>query len=917
MTKTAQTEMPRSRGGLWLGGLVFGAFSFLALAVPAPAQDRQVNQLQRSLELVGFDPGPIDGLWGGKTARALNALTPDNSVSAFDDVSHVHQQALLDAFNATWEARETDAAHLQRAMTLADARHLLERTGFGAHPAEIEALVGLPRSQAVSLVVSQLDVRDPILDQPDWLNGPYVNYSQRWDYENEERQAFEIARDKEMGAFRLWWVREMLSTDRTAGERLLLLWHNIFVTQYSTLEQEPLALANQHNTFRAYSASNFRLILQELVRDAAMLNYLDNNNNTKEGPNENLARELMELFVLGEGNYSETDVKEVARALSGNDYSTLRGFEFRFSDWAHDEGTKTILGQRGRFDADDVIDVLLDQPAAAEYITQRFWRAYVSEFHDDPAERAAIAAAWRESDYDIKTLARLTWTTPAFWDEDNRGTIIKSPVDLVLGTIRTSGRLPAWWQSSPSRLRELGQHLFEAPNVAGWPGGPAWITPSRLQTRMMLLDAFKSSEVFEPKPTMTAGEMMMAETDATPSFVQVRYAAEDFEGPPAFFVVGRAAIDGRDRAVWRSGSQIAEGGWDSGKFGRVMDGSDLNWQTATIPFASDKGTPDSFVLFFSNDHCCGQGGSEGGDRNLFIDWIRFGNQVYPATEGTQNTCPNGNDMPGRMYCSGTLTLSQSVSLQTEEAEEPSAGLIVERVSFDGVSENRTDDIRFELSNLRFEDLHIDALEVELFRPRWNGSRGYTLSLRDNRCYPDCFADGWPAGTRVWDNGVRVVEFPLTDRSDTQNERQYANLSNQERRLIGALWHAMPALYEASQQGRNWRRRHYDGIEEDWDPVFERIAQQLPQTRYKSVEGEPPLTLAAFDEQSAAMGMMMSSESSSDIAFLYGLPADPDWQSTTTGYLNQDAGARFLSTSAGDESWDGFGALVLDPRFQLK
>lgn len=895
---------------------------FMLCAAPMTAQDRQVEQLQRELTLLGLDPGPIDGVWGRKTARATGALGVGGSIKHFADVGPPHRAALTSVFNDRWEALETDQAHLQQQMTLADARHLLERVGIGAHPAEIDALRGLTRSQAISHMISQLDVSRPVLSTPNWLNGPYVNYSQRWDYEDNDRQIFEAARDREMSAFRLWWIREMLSTDRAAGERLLLVWHNLFVTQYSTLEQEPLAIARQHQMLRTHGAGNFRLILQELVRDAAMLNYLDNNNNTADGPNENFARELMELFVLGEGNYTERDVREVARALSGNQYNEMRNFEFKFAHWDHDGGQKSILGRRGRFDADDVIDILLEQPEAAEYITQRFWRAYVSEFNDAPEERSRIAEGFRDSDHDIKTLMRLTWSTPAFWAVENRGTIVKSPVDLVLGTMRTVGTLPDWWPATASRLGGLGQHLFEAPNVAGWPGGAAWITPSRLQARTSMMADFDSAKPYATNMTQSSMSMMMtamADGDARPQAVRVRYASEDFEGPPRFHVVGIKEVDGRLRTIWHSQAVTAQNGWETERYGRVRSAADLNWQTVQLPLDPDKAVPDIYRISFSNDHCCGPGGSDGGDRNLFIDWLQVGGRIYPASDGDQATCRDGDNLAGEMYCSGTLTLFSHHDLAEDEQDDPArtSGLVVDRVSLDSVSQGSTDYISFELAEIRFEGIHINAMSVELHREHYDGVQDYALQVRSKYCFPDCFPEGWPMQATVLDDGHHRIELPLTFRNDRRAEAQYRGLSPRQQRFVDALWAAVPELYEAAQEGRNWRRRKYERMEDDWDPIMERIARTIPRTRYKLADGQPGLTISPFVYNDAAMGMMMAGAASQEIHLLSGIASVVNWLATQPDLLSRDAGDRFVANAGEVQAWTSFGALVRDPRFQLK
>ena len=173
------------------------------------------------------------------------------------------------------------------------------------------------------------------------------------------------------------------------------------------------------------------------------------------------------------------------RLLDG--YNRIRRLEFAFNPWDHDPDQKKIFGSRGHYDGDDVVNILLSRPETALFITRKFWSVYVSEFNYDSSEIEEVANQFRQSDYDIKTLLRQVLNSHAFWSDANRATIVKSPVDLFIGTIRTSGILPEWWTSLPNRMAATGQNLFEAPNVAGWPGGADWLTPSLLLVRSEML----------------------------------------------------------------------------------------------------------------------------------------------------------------------------------------------------------------------------------------------------------------------------------------------------------------------------------------------------------------------------------------------------------------------------------------------
>jgi uncharacterized protein (DUF1800 family) len=217
-----------------------------------------------------------------------------------------------------------------------------------------------------------------------------------------------------------------------------------------------------------------------------MVLYLDSAQNRKGTPNENFAREVMELFTLGEGNYSETDIKEAARAFTGWSLDRDTG-QFMYRRVIHDYGSKTVLGRTGDLDGDQVLDILLAQPATAEFITRKLWREFVSP-DPDPAEVARIAKRFRESRYDIKVALYGLLTSDAFYTADNRGVLVKSPIELVVGTLRQFNMNPGAPIPFAVAAAGMGQNLFSPPNVKGWPGQETWINTSTLLARKQFLD---------------------------------------------------------------------------------------------------------------------------------------------------------------------------------------------------------------------------------------------------------------------------------------------------------------------------------------------------------------------------------------------------------------------------------------------
>jgi uncharacterized protein (DUF1800 family) len=367
-----------------------------------------------------------------------------------------------------------------------DARHLLNRTGFGATEAEIQATVGMSRDLAVQRLLNATRT-SPATPPPAWSveTGPLRYPRGGKDASDDEKKMFQQEQIREGLELRGWWVGEMLATPSPLTERMTLFWHNHFVSSQQKVKLADL-MYRQNATLRANALGNFGDLLHAVARDPAMVIYLDNAQNRKGSPNENFAREVMELFTLGEGNYSEQDIKEAARAFTGWSLDRTTG-QFMFRRFIHDDGVKTVLGRTGNLDGDQVLDILLAQPATAEFITRKLWRDFVSP---DPDENAVhrIAQHFRDSRYSIKVALRDLLTSDAFYARENRAVLIKSPVELVVGTLRQFGMKPAEATPFAVAASTMGQNLFAPPNVKGWPGQETWINASTLLARKQFLE---------------------------------------------------------------------------------------------------------------------------------------------------------------------------------------------------------------------------------------------------------------------------------------------------------------------------------------------------------------------------------------------------------------------------------------------
>jgi len=287
----------------------------------------------------------------------------------------------------------------------------------------------------------------------------------------------------------LIWLSEMINSEDQLREKMSLFWHGHFSCRVINIYFQQQLL----NVIRENALGNFGDLLREVSKSPAMLSFLNNQQNKKQHPNENFAREVMELFTMGRGNYTETDVKEGARAYTGWGFN-LRG-EFVDRPFLHDSGSKTFLGKTGNFDGDDAIDIILEQKSTAAFITKKIYKYFVNE-NVDEGKITVLSERFYQNNYDLKKLMNDIFLSEWFYDEKNVGTRIKSPVELIAGIRRL---IPMEMQRPEMQLlfqRVLGQVLFYPPNVAGWPGGKNWIDSSSLMFRLRLPQILTDAQEF-------------------------------------------------------------------------------------------------------------------------------------------------------------------------------------------------------------------------------------------------------------------------------------------------------------------------------------------------------------------------------------------------------------------------------------
>ena len=363
------------------------------------------------------------------------------------------------------------------------AAHLVNRAGFGAAPEEIARAAARPPAEVVDGLVDYERIAEdfppPTWVTPDADRRPDRSKAAGLTEEQRREKLREIreAEREHLVELRAWWLYRMRYTKRPLQEKLTLFWHGHFATSADKV-RATWSLYHQNETFRRLAGGRWSDLVTAVAQDPAMLVYLDNAQSRRASPNENFARELMELFTLGEGHYTEDDIKQSARAFTGWSLDSER-FAFRERAFMHDPGEKTFFGQRGNFDGNDIIRILVAQPQASRFIARKLWTFFAYE-DPEPELVDALARAFESGGRQFKPLLRTMFLSREFHSERARGTQVKSPVQWLVGTARALEAPLPGPQPCQAILRALGQELFAPPNVKGWDGGLAWISTTRL-----------------------------------------------------------------------------------------------------------------------------------------------------------------------------------------------------------------------------------------------------------------------------------------------------------------------------------------------------------------------------------------------------------------------------------------------------
>ncbi|HEY1024864.1 MAG TPA: DUF1800 domain-containing protein [Sphingobacteriaceae bacterium] len=364
-------------------------------------------------------------------------------------------------------------------------KHLHSRAGFGIRHDELSIKKNYTIKKAVDELISRSATITPLHIT---INArPQKGYQKLTGEEKKLllREARESVRNLNTS-----WLIKLASSDEQLREKMTLFWHGHFACRSTN----PLYLQQLNNIHREHALGNFRTMVLEVAKAPAMLQFLNNQQNRKDHPNENFARELMELFTLGHGNYTENDIKEAARAFTGWAYN--RSGEFQFRKLIHDNGSKTVFGKTGNWGGDEIIDIILSKPEAATFIAGKIYNFFVSDTPDEN-RIGDLGRFFFEKNYDIAALMRKIFMSDWFYDASNAGNKIKSPVELLAGLTR---QFYITYQNPRILLQfqqALGQTLFFPPNVAGWAGGRSWIDSSSLMLRLKIPSLILNGGVIE------------------------------------------------------------------------------------------------------------------------------------------------------------------------------------------------------------------------------------------------------------------------------------------------------------------------------------------------------------------------------------------------------------------------------------
>ncbi|MCC6268673.1 MAG: DUF1800 domain-containing protein [Dehalococcoidia bacterium] len=434
----------------------------------------------------------------GGTAAAVVGLTTRTSADSSNGSSLVVPGLAADATKSA-------ADELKKPIEDPKVRaaHLLRRAGWGGSAAQIAEFAALDRETAADRLLNFESVDNAALD----AKIAAANFNLTTPGRGLDGKRPPLIRDMSR-----WWLYRMSYSQKPLEERMTFIWHGLLTTQQSQIGfQRSKQMITQNELFRAHALGQYDVLLKAVSKDPAMMTYLNTVDSTKEHPNENYARELMELYSMGEGNYTENDVRESARAFTGwrltpptkvqppAGLSEKERDEYLDQLWGayepafvlntklHDSGTKTFLGQTGNWGGDDIVDIIMKQPATARFITKRLF----SEFaYRDPDQGTIdrLVEVWNSSNHNVKAVVRAILTSDEFYSRRAYRALVRSPLEFMVGAVRGL-EVETDWLTVEQSAAGMDQRLYEPPSVAGWPGGEVWLSSGTFFGRVNFLDA--------------------------------------------------------------------------------------------------------------------------------------------------------------------------------------------------------------------------------------------------------------------------------------------------------------------------------------------------------------------------------------------------------------------------------------------
>ena len=428
-----------------------------------------------------------------KTNITGGVITTQNDIKNLDSSS--------DVFFTSYKIKppqkiEISKEHLKKNITFKDAVHLERRIGIGAPVERVQRYIGMTRKEAIDLIIDELINSPDNFNLPSWVeNTTPINFMEGG-FRGLLRPQYQIVIDNQKNSLTASWYSQLLMSDNPQFERLVLFWHNHFVVGFDDAYERPHAYARHILNLRKNANGNLREFLKNILFDPGMISYLNNDENFIDNFNENLGREFLELFTLGESNYSENDVKNLSKLLAGHSINPV-SLDYEFLQSASTSKSWIILGKKIK-NLDEVLDLVINHPKFSELIIEKFYKEYVSLDDLSETNLSYLKYNFFKNNFEVSNLLRSLLELPEFWDKENRLTLVKSPVDLFIGTTRTfgsSGKVGGEVLNLPYYMAQVGQSLIDPPNVAGWQGGLRWLDGNSIEKRNQAMSNWYSESI--------------------------------------------------------------------------------------------------------------------------------------------------------------------------------------------------------------------------------------------------------------------------------------------------------------------------------------------------------------------------------------------------------------------------------------